>query len=183
MQIRAIKRNGRKLTYKQLEALRNKLSKAIDKAAFVTGVYIVNSSRIDVCSGGQTYATVDPERRGYNYRVNICTVGSTIKGYKRTSVLTWDQRVELNGILNAVLDKEGISARIQSRGFLVRDKVYGTRTEINWAKPYSHNIDEVVDNENEASELVREYFPEHEAKRLRNEADNIRYNNKVGKVL
>lgn len=42
------------------------------------------------------------------------------KGYKRTDVPTWDQRVLFNDFVNEIFDKHGISATIKSGCFTIR---------------------------------------------------------------
>ena len=127
MQIRAIKtKSGSNADLKELS---KRLDFKIKRAGFLTTVTVVNTSRIDIKGGhsgvSNVYATVNIQKRGYNYRVNSFTVGYTKLGFKRTNVLTWDQRVELNNLINDVLDKACVSATIQSRGFKVRDKQTG----------------------------------------------------------
>jgi hypothetical protein len=171
MQVRAINLKGKKLSQAKMQALVSRLERAIDRAGFETTVFQVNSSRIDIKGGSSgvsnKYATVNVEKRGYNFRVNSYTAYHTKLGYKRTNVLSWDQRVELNRLINAVLDGMKLSATIASRGFVVRDRITGAVTS--WDVPFESNLgdsfqpnfhDWIYSNEFQALQAVRDAFPE-----------------------
>jgi hypothetical protein len=55
------------------------------------------------------------------------------KGYTRTTVPTWDQRVEFNDLINDIFDAWKLSARIKSGPYLVRSRQTGRRDESDWS--------------------------------------------------
>lgn len=73
---------------------------------------------------------IDTEMRGYNARIGRHVASP--KGYKRTDVPTWEQRVEFNNLINSVFDRFGLVANIKSGCFTVRDKVKGANDEYDW---------------------------------------------------
>jgi hypothetical protein len=73
---------------------------------------------------------IDVNKVGHNARISRYV--DSPKGYKRTDVPTWDQRVEFNNIVNKIFDKFGLEANIKSGCFTIRDKVKGAHTESDW---------------------------------------------------
>ena len=189
MRITDIKINGEKLEPKQLEYLAKQLHTKIKQAGFVTNAFVVNSSRIDINHRHMSYCKINTKRRGYNYRVNLCTVMATKTGYKRTDTLTWDQRVELNNIINDILDSHRVVCRVQSREVLVRCKTNDlNHTAIRaFAEPEDRNgnpsfqpnfHDWIYDNEFVALRSVEPHYPDH-AKRVQDD----RFNKKFDKIV
>lgn len=76
---------------------------------------------------------VVPKKRGYNV--------SSLSG-RKTRVLTWDEWVEINGIINNVLDKNKVKANIKSLGgkFVIRDKNTGRKSEEDWEHLKYENV-------------------------------------------
>ncbi len=111
-----------------LDVIAAQLQHAIAKAGYISEVKIVNKSRIDIgmhmCSFRVNVAV-----HGYNARYNPYM--NYKAGYKRTSTPTWDQRVEFNDIVNAVLNKFKASANIKSGPFVIR-KGTEAMTESDW---------------------------------------------------
>lgn len=185
MQIRAITIKGRKPTKAQMQTLVKRLENAIARAGFETCVFQVNGSRVDIKGGASgvsnKYATINVQKRGYNYRVNGFTAYHTKLGYKRTNVLSWNQRVELNNLINDVLDNMHVTATIASRGFVVRRKeasggvgtLYLPKGRVNhWDVPFESNLgdslqpnyhDWIYENEADAAEAVALAYPNRQA--------------------
>ncbi len=111
-----------------LQLLQSKLQYEITKAGYISDVTIMNTSRIDIglhmCS-----FRVNTKVHGYNARYNPHMTYKA--GYKRTSTPTWEQRVDFNNIVNAVLNKYKVSCNVTSGDFIIRQ---GTKvfTEYDW---------------------------------------------------
>jgi len=137
---------GKKLEARQLEALRNELARAIEADHFITGVYVINGTRIDTGLHMKSF-TIDTSILPKNARVGgHC---SSIKGYKRTNLPTWEQREQHNHTINDVLDKFGVKANVKSGSYEVRD--FDTGRVNHWYEDRGWNNAEVM-TETEARE-------------------------------
>lgn len=138
MRITAIRINNTKAKNWELKAIVQTLNYRFKRAGFLTNASIVNSTSIDIKLRHMQYAEIDTSKRGYNYRVNLYTKSDIKKGYKRTKSLSWNQRVELNHLINDVLDTHRVSATIRAMSFVIRDKVSGRVNE--WEVPFQDNL-------------------------------------------
>lgn len=121
--------NDKKVTEHTLNELCSIIASKMERAGFITGTEVLNSSAIKVGLHMSSFR-INTSKLGHNARVGKYV--SSPKGYKRTDVPTWDQRVEFNNIVNSILDKNGIKATIKSGCFTVRDKVKGAHIESDW---------------------------------------------------
>lgn len=156
MKITDIKRNGKKLTEKQMTTLVEKLRKKATKAGFQFSLDRINSSRVDL-SG--TAPQRGPQRIKPTYRVTDITIESLKKGYRKAYKPTWEQYESLNHAVNDVLDQMKLTATVKSKEFDIRDKNNGRINE--WSEPYwviqnrqRGCIDETYATEKEAQEHV-----------------------------
>lgn len=112
--------------------IERELSSRFEKKGFITKVEVLTRTTIKIglhmCS-----FRIDTHKLGSNARVGS-NYANTKKGYVRTSVPTWQQRVEFNNIINNVFDKYKLNASIKSGPFTVRDKKLGRYTEVNWSQ-------------------------------------------------
>lgn len=70
------------------------------------------------------------DTRVHGYNADIGYIGSRCKaGYKRTSIPTWKQREDFNHMVNDCFDRLGLSARIMSGNFKIRDAKEGRVNE------------------------------------------------------
>jgi hypothetical protein len=122
--------DGSKIGSDGLEVLQLALTNVFKDAGFITEVSIVNSSSIKIGLWMRCFS-VDVQKHGYNAIVYKNNFMNLKKGYKRTTVPTWDQRVEFNNILNKVLDSHHVSANIKSGPFTIR-KGTESMTENDW---------------------------------------------------
>lgn len=111
MRVTGIRIKGVRPTHAQLTKIAVRLEQSFKRAGFNTGVYIENSTALNITAGGSTFR-VNTERLGHNYRVNRSSLASTKAGYKRSNLPTWDQRVEFNHAINDVLDAMSVTARV-----------------------------------------------------------------------
>lgn len=100
------------------------LKRRLSKAGFITGVEAMTRTSMKLGLHMRSFK-LDLTIHDRNLRHNPHT------GTKLTDTPTWDQRVEFNNIVNAVLTKFKISARVRSGAFIIRD---GTKamTESDW---------------------------------------------------
>ncbi len=138
MRITAIRIKNLKPKMWELEAIVQHLNHVIERSGFLTNASIVNSTSIEIKLRHMSYARINTKTRGYNYRVNSHSKMATKLGYKRTDALSWNQRVELNHLINDVLDKYKVSATIRAMEFVIRDKVSGRVNE--WEVPFEDNF-------------------------------------------
>lgn len=119
MKITSLKnKDGSKLSGDQYFSLMTELEHAIKDAGFVTDISKQDAA-IHLSNSKFSLFTIDLKKLPYNARIGRAQDHS-IKGYVRTSVPTWNQRVQFNNILNMVLDKHEISANIRSGIFAIR---------------------------------------------------------------
>ena len=118
--------DNKKFPVETLEMIAQALEAAFGQAGFNTYVTVANGSALNISQGGRCFS-VDTNKLGYNAIVPFCnsygfTIDSTgVKGYKRTDIPTWDQRVEFNNILNSVLDRYSVKAEVKAKPFVIRD--------------------------------------------------------------
>ena len=99
------------------------------KAGFITKASQLTGSAIKIGLHMSSFR-VDTAKLGHNARIGRYI--DSPKGYKRTDVPTWDQRVEFNNIVNRAFNQYGLVANIKSGCFTVRDKVKGAHNETDW---------------------------------------------------
>lgn len=101
------------------------LKRRFNKAGFLTGVDVASDSGLKIglhmCS-----FRIDTKKHDRNLRHNPHL------GSKLTTTPTWDQRVEFNDIVNAVLNKFKVSANVKSGPFTIRVGETA-RTEWDWS--------------------------------------------------
>lgn len=94
-------------------------------AGFITESQVLTKTSIKVGMHMSSFR-VNTAMLGHNARLGIAAYGyngcKSPKGYKRTNVPTWDQRVEFNNIVNDAFDKYKLTARIVSGNYTVRTK-------------------------------------------------------------
>jgi len=123
---------GKKPTREELAHVADMLRGAYLLAGYVTDVEIRGAAL--TISSGMGQFRVDTDRLGYNARLprdswhGFGGQGNTIRGYARTDVPTWEQRVEFNNLTNGVLDALNVSATIRSGPFTVRSARDGAVT-------------------------------------------------------
>lgn len=124
MRITSIRIKGTKPTSGQLFDIMEALRRAFKRAGFVTGLEVKSSTALKIglhmCS-----FRIDRAMHDRNLRHNPYT------GTKLTDIPTWDQRVEFNNIVNCVLTRFKVSARVTSGPFLIRDG-FTHMTERDW---------------------------------------------------
>lgn len=114
---------GRKtLTAAQMQRLITSLKRELKRAGFITEVFTINRSSLQIGLRGKSF-TVDTSIHGYNAIMGIHV--NSKKGYKRTTIPVWNQRVTFNHIVNDCFDALKVDAAIRSGIFTVRDCVTG----------------------------------------------------------
>lgn len=130
-----IRRDGMKLTKKEMKSLCVSLRKQFDYLGFITEVEIKNPSSIKIGLHMSSFR-IDAKKLGYNAKLDD---RSESKGYKRTCVPHWGQRVKFNDTVNDVFDNFKLSARIQSGCYRVRSKDSGRHSERDWVNTESNS--------------------------------------------
>ena len=130
MKITRMRIKGTKLGGLRMNALMVELKRRFNKAGFITGVNVQNNSSLHIGLHMRSFK-LDVTKHDRNLR------HSPHSSPKLTDVPVWDQRVEFNDIVNAVLNKYRVSANIKSGPFTIRS---GTEamTEGDWLdqKPF-----------------------------------------------
>lgn len=111
-----------------LESLCLLLKHELNALGFITDCTVLNSRSIKIGLHMISFR-VDTKRLGYNARIGAYV--KSPKGYKRTDVPTWDQRVQFNDTVNRVFDQLGLQATIRSGCYTVRNRD-GAMTEQDW---------------------------------------------------
>ena len=127
--------NGQVPSTDQILKIVKTISRAYKQIGFDCPVSALNRTSIKIGEGYSLFRVV-VSSRGYN-----AYVGSHIsspKGYKRTNVPTWDQRVEFNNILNGILDAFNVVCNVKSGPFTVRVKE-GALGESFWSGQATQN--------------------------------------------
>lgn len=124
MKITRMKIKGKAVNAGQRFAVLRELNRRFAKAGFRTNVEPLTATALKVglhmCS-----FRIDRDMHDRNLRHNPYT------GTKLTDIPTWEQRVEFNNIVNAVLNKFKISASVRSGPFTIRDGLTAC-TESDW---------------------------------------------------
>ena len=135
MKITKIRHNGTFPSHMLLVKLEAALAEAFSCAGFVTDVSIVNQTCIKtglhMCSFKLDTNKHMRNLRNTPYRVSL------------TNIPTWDQRVEFNDIVNAILTKYNVSANVKSGPFTIRAG-FNVFTESDW---YDQKPEYILHNE------------------------------------
>lgn len=110
--------------------LERTLARRLEKAGFMTRVEAKTRSCLKIGLHRASFR-INKAKLGSNARVQY-QYGRSKKGYVRTDVPTWEQRVEFNDIVNDVFDRFKLSARIKSGIFSIRDRKTGRFGEDMW---------------------------------------------------
>lgn len=113
MKLTRIRIKGLKPTLAQLETLITDVRRTMRKLGFDVDGFVLTSSALKLNSN-QCQFRVIPEIVGYNTRYAPSSLS------KRTCIPSWDQRVDFNDTLNALLDKRKVSATVKSGPFTIR---------------------------------------------------------------
>lgn len=116
-------------TERYLEDVCELIVAACERKGFKTDAHRLTGSAIKIGLHMSSFRVIT-SKLGHNARIGRYV--DSPKGYKRTDVPTWDQRVEFNNIVNKLFDKFGLVANIKSGCFTVRDKKKGAHTEDDW---------------------------------------------------
>lgn len=115
-------RSGNTVSLNVRTKIAKQLQKEFDKAGFITDV---NNELTTIGLHGKCFV-IDTEKLGYNARVNngVDGMGQILNymglvGFKRTSLPTWDQRVEFNQIIQRTMKKNGVTATVKSGPFVI----------------------------------------------------------------
>lgn len=124
MKITRMRIKGQKLGGLRMANVVFELKRRLNKAGFLTGINVASDSGLKIglhmCS-----FRIDTTKHDRNLRFNPHL------GSRLTTTPTWDQRVEFNDIINAVLTKFKVSANIKSGPFTIRQGVVAF-TESEW---------------------------------------------------
>ena len=128
-----------------LEDLCEKILWAMERKGFITNAAVLNSTSIKIGLHMSSFR-VNTTKLGHNARTNQFI--KSPKGYKRTDVPTWDQRVEFNDIVNDLFDSYSLQATIKSGCYTVRSR-QGRRSEHDWhhETPMSYHFNADADRE------------------------------------
>jgi hypothetical protein len=118
-----------KLATHQLEDLCRDIVHEATKVGFKTAAHPLTGSAIKIGLHMSSFR-IDTTKLGHNARLGRYI--KSPKGYKRTDVPTWEQRVEFNDLVNDVFDEYGLVALIKSGCYTVRDKRRGRWNETDW---------------------------------------------------
>jgi|GEM_PF-5514035 len=116
--------NGKVISREEMERLVHNLRTNIELAGYISNAKIVTSSSVKIGLNSSSFR-VDTRRHGHNARIGRRC--ESPKGYKRTDVPNWDQRVEFNNIVNACFDALNLKANIVSGNYTVRSFDKGAR--------------------------------------------------------
>lgn len=111
-----------------LNSLCTRIVMQAGKAGFITDASKLNGSSIKIGLHMSCFR-INTTKLGYNARISDYV--KSPKGYKRTDVPTWDQRVEFNNLINEIFDLYGLIANIRSGDFIIRNKSE-SKTENDW---------------------------------------------------
>lgn len=131
MKLTKIRNKDGKLDSFNLQVVCNALKRSLECYHFITEVTPVNSQYIKIGLHMRSFK-IDVKAIGYNARRT--PFDSKYKlGYRRTDTPTWNQRVQFNDIVNAVLNSLGIFCNIKSGSYTIR---YGgiAFNESDWLK-------------------------------------------------
>lgn len=138
--------DGSKLTERMVEEYAQLILQALNKKGFKTNAYATGATSMKIGLHMSSFR-IDTTKLGHNARVGIAAYGyngcKSPKGYKRTDVPTWDQRVEFNDTVNYILDKFNIHANIKSGAYTIRkgDWSYCENDWYNQGSNFSYSAD------------------------------------------
>lgn len=89
------------------------------RVGFIVDAEMEDDSTIDIGLHMRSFR-IDVNKIGHNAKLNGQYGHKSPKGYIRTDVPTWDQRVEFNNLVNAVFDSHKLIASIISGNYTVR---------------------------------------------------------------
>lgn len=112
MKITSIRIKGQKPTGVQLVDIMYDLKKRFQRAGFITGIEVKNTTSLKVGQHMRSFS-LDITKHDRNLQ---CSPYAN----KLTNLPTWDQRVEFNNIINSVLNKYKVSANISSGPYTIR---------------------------------------------------------------
>lgn len=153
MKITNIRISKAKPTSVQLVSIVVELRKRFAKAGFETGVEQLTSTSISIGLHMRSFQ-LDLSKHDRNLYRSRC-------GDKLTNLPTWDQRVEFNDIVNAVLSKAKASATVRSGPFTIR-KGFHEYTESDWHNQTPHWVEHNVESVDE-----KQYIEERRERRNR----------------
>ena len=131
-------KNGKKLEPWELDIICQRLTRHLEEIGFITEAEPVNGTSIHIGLRMRSFK-INTAHLGYNGRFGAYV--KSVKGYKRTDVPTWDQRVSFNNLVNKVFDRAKLTAKIVSGQFLIRDKERGAYNEWHWKDQVPNNMD------------------------------------------
>lgn len=127
MKVTCMRKDGRKLTWGELDDVCNALIARFEFSGFITEVHQLGLTSIKIGLRMRSFR-INTEMLGHNARLGylnglrqLMQCSHTDVGFKRTDVPTWEQREEFNHIVNAVFDKYDISANIKSGPYTIRE--------------------------------------------------------------
>lgn len=127
MRITRIRDNkGKKIDFEKTCQIAETLFNKLNRKGFRTKVVTLSNTTINIGLHGSSFR-INTNALGYNAK--LVSNAISYKGYKRTDVPTWQQRVKFNEIINQTLDNFKISATIKSGIYKVRK---GTKSMTEW---------------------------------------------------
>lgn len=177
MKVTYMRIQGKKPTPEQLSFIIADLTREFNDAGFITSVDATSSTGLNIGLGGKCF-TVDTGKLGYNALTGFYTMyggfidRGGIKGYTRTAIPTWDQRVKFNDILNKILDAYEVTCNIKSGPFIIRDRENGGYSEDDWESQvpdgqWSYCVDRIVELTPDMVAEGKERLKEHRKEQAR----------------
>lgn len=117
--------NGSSLEFQKNSQIVETLYFRLKMNGFITQVAQLTSTSIKVGMHMCCFR-IDPKVLGHNADTSHYA-RQTKKGYRRTCIPTWDERVDFNNIVNDVLDEFGVKADVRSGDVIVRSFDNGRR--------------------------------------------------------
>ena len=116
---------GRTLNQNNLNELGQLIVGVLAERGFKTGYKVDDKGKLKIGLHGKSFV-IDTEMHGYNSKLN------PFRGKpSKTSLPTWEQRVEYNNTINDIMDKLNLNATIKNSVFIIRDK-NGRKDEAYW---------------------------------------------------
>lgn len=129
MKITNIRLNNKKISKNELDHIFYALVFKLKTNGYITEYSVNENGSVKVGMHMKCFV-IDTILLGYNARLGRYI--KSPKGYIRTNIPTWDQRVEFNNIINKYLDNLNITCTIKSGEFIIRCKTDGAKTEDDW---------------------------------------------------
>jgi hypothetical protein len=145
----------------ELELVCDEIENHMRSLGFKCEANIVNSTALKV-DWNKSQFRIDTDKLGYNTQ---CRPGHL----RRTNLPSWDQRVEFNDALNAILTRFGFSANVKSGPFTIREG-FEIFTESDWT---DQKPDYIYQNEANGYVVTRGDYKANTLK-LPKEASNLR---------